>query len=88
MRRAQEIAILNTPVSAERARSLGVITRVVSDDQFEKEGARVVAQLSQSATSAIGQGGGFCLRAAIRALKRTRSRSESGRRVDPAAAWR
>ena len=55
MRRAQELALLNRRLSGEEAAELGLITRVVDDEALVEEADKVVAQLSASATRAMGR---------------------------------
>src|SRR3546814_10834255 len=55
MRRAQELALLNRRLSGEEAAELGLITRVVDDEALAEEADKVVAQLSASATRAMGR---------------------------------
>jgi 2-(1,2-epoxy-1,2-dihydrophenyl)acetyl-CoA isomerase len=55
LRRAQEMALLNTRVKAEEAAQIGLITRVVADGTLESETAQVAATLAASATGALGR---------------------------------
>ena len=54
LRRAQEIIITNRRIEAEEAAAIGMITRVVDDEELAEEGARTAAALAAGATRAIG----------------------------------
>lgn len=54
LRRAFEMALLNSKVTAAEAETLGLITRVVEDDALESAVADIVAQLSSSSLRALG----------------------------------
>ena len=49
LRRAQELMLTNRTLSAQDALAIGMITRVVADDQLEQEAEEVVLQLAQGA---------------------------------------
>ncbi|WP_376087592.1 enoyl-CoA hydratase/isomerase family protein [Roseomonas sp. CCTCC AB2023176] len=55
LRRAQELALLNTRVGAEEAVALGLATRAVEDAALEDEAVAVARRLAASATGAIGR---------------------------------
>lgn len=53
MRRAMEILMLNPTLTAEQARDMGLITRVVQDDQLHEEALTLARQLAQGAPAAL-----------------------------------
>lgn len=53
MRRAQEIILTNKRVSADEAAAIGMVTRMVEDDQLAEEGAKMAQTLARAATGAI-----------------------------------
>ena len=58
LRRAQELMLENTRLDAEEARALGIVTRVVADDELETETervARVLAAGSRGSTASVRQ---------------------------------
>lgn len=55
LRRAQEILLLNRRLSAQQAQDMGLITRLIEDDQLLKEGDAVTHSLAIAATPAIGR---------------------------------
>jgi 2-(1,2-epoxy-1,2-dihydrophenyl)acetyl-CoA isomerase len=54
LRRAQELCLTNRKVRAEEAASIGLISRVVEAGTLKAETAKLAAELSRSATSALG----------------------------------
>jgi 2-(1,2-epoxy-1,2-dihydrophenyl)acetyl-CoA isomerase len=54
LRRAQEIAITNKRIAADEAVQMGLVTRVVADEDLEGEVERTAAELASAATQAIG----------------------------------
>lgn len=54
MRRAQDMIIANRRVDAAEAEAIGLVTRVVGNDQLAEEGAKQAASLAAGATAAIG----------------------------------
>lgn len=55
LRRTQEMALLNTRVTAEEAASQGMITRVVDDAALSAEATAVAERLATAATPALGK---------------------------------
>lgn len=55
LRKAQELAFLNTRVTADEAAGLGLITRTVEDTFFETETQSIANRLAAAATPALGQ---------------------------------
>ncbi|WP_297494239.1 enoyl-CoA hydratase/isomerase family protein [Acidocella sp.] len=55
LRKAQEILLLNKRVSAAEAAEIGMITRVVPDDELAAQAEAVVTQLGGGATRALGR---------------------------------
>lgn len=53
MRRAQEILLLNRRLSAQQAQEMGLITRLIEDDQLLIEGDAMAQSLAAAATPAI-----------------------------------
>jgi 2-(1,2-epoxy-1,2-dihydrophenyl)acetyl-CoA isomerase len=53
LRRAQEMIITNRRVNAQEASEIGLVTRVVEDDQLSREGQVMASHLASSATGAI-----------------------------------
>lgn len=53
LRRAQDMVMSNRRVSAEEAEDMGLITRMVDDDQLEAEGSILAHRLAASAIAAI-----------------------------------
>ncbi len=49
LRRAQELMLTNRTLSAEEARDLGLVTRVVSDDELQAQADRTAEELGASA---------------------------------------
>lgn len=54
LRRAQEMVLTNRRISADEAQAIGLVTRVVDDEQLHDEGANLARTLARSATSALG----------------------------------
>lgn len=54
LRAAKEIVLLDEPISPERAAELGLVTRVVPDEDFEGELANLTEQVAAGPTSALG----------------------------------
>ncbi|NYH93731.1 2-(1,2-epoxy-1,2-dihydrophenyl)acetyl-CoA isomerase [Novosphingobium marinum] len=54
MRRAQEMIIANRKVGAKEAEEIGLVSRVIDDEDLMEEGMRQARLLASSATSAIG----------------------------------
>ncbi|MFW2830094.1 enoyl-CoA hydratase/isomerase family protein [Sphingomonas sp. ID0503] len=54
LRRAQEIILTNRRIKAEEAEAIGLVTRLVDDDQLAAEGKAVATTLSEAAVGAIG----------------------------------
>jgi 2-(1,2-epoxy-1,2-dihydrophenyl)acetyl-CoA isomerase len=54
MRRAQDIILTNRRVPSDEAAAIGLITRVVEDDQLDAVGAEVAAELATAPTVALG----------------------------------
>jgi 2-(1,2-epoxy-1,2-dihydrophenyl)acetyl-CoA isomerase len=52
--RANEVALTNSPVSAEQALSYGLVNRVVDDAELAAEAAQLAAQLASGPTRALG----------------------------------
>ena len=61
LRRAQELVFTNRRVSADEAADMGMITRVVDDDQLAPEGEKLVEELASSAVGAFGAARGLLL---------------------------
>ena len=55
LRRAEEMVLTNRRVSAEEAERIGLITRVVDDDQLEQAGSEMAELLGASAVAALGK---------------------------------
>jgi 2-(1,2-epoxy-1,2-dihydrophenyl)acetyl-CoA isomerase len=55
LRRAQEIILLNKRVSAAEAAEIGMITKVVPDEELAAEAEAIVAKLADGATRALGR---------------------------------
>lgn len=55
LRRAQELTLMNTPVDAESAREMGLVTRVVADDGLDAEVSTVARALAIGARRAQGE---------------------------------
>jgi len=55
MRRAKEMALLNTVLSAEQAMEWGLVNRVVADDQVLAEALRMAHQLAKGPTVSFGE---------------------------------
>lgn len=55
LRVAQELMITNRRVDADEAAKMGLVTRVVADNQLEPEAMKLAAQMASSATGAIGR---------------------------------
>jgi 2-(1,2-epoxy-1,2-dihydrophenyl)acetyl-CoA isomerase len=53
LRRALELTLTNRVLDAEEACDWGIVTRVVDDDQLDKEAEAIVAELASGATSAF-----------------------------------
>lgn len=53
LRKAQEILVLNQKITAQEAKNIGLITEVVTTEQFEQRQTDLVKQLGQSALPAI-----------------------------------
>jgi 2-(1,2-epoxy-1,2-dihydrophenyl)acetyl-CoA isomerase len=51
--RAKELVYTARPVSAEQAREMGLVVRVVADDKLEEEVSVLATELAQSATYAL-----------------------------------
>ena len=54
LRKAQEIILTNRRVKADEAEVIGLVTRLVDDDQLRTEGKATAATLTRSAVEAIG----------------------------------
>lgn len=54
MRRAQELILTNRRVSAEEAAGMGLVTKVVGDDQLLAEGEEIARKLAGGAIQAMG----------------------------------
>lgn len=54
MRRAQDIILNNRRVSSEEAERIGLVTRVVDDEQLAEEGLQAARRLAASAVGALG----------------------------------
>lgn len=52
-RRAQDMILTNRKIGAEEAASIGLITRVVSEDVFAEEGAKAASAMANAATGAL-----------------------------------
>ncbi len=52
--RATELAFTNEPLSAERAREYGLVSRVVDDDELEATAAALAERLAAAPTKALG----------------------------------
>jgi 2-(1,2-epoxy-1,2-dihydrophenyl)acetyl-CoA isomerase len=55
MRRALELTLLNSPLSAEGAVSLGVATRVVPEETLDTDALGLASQLARGASRALGR---------------------------------
>ena len=55
LRRAQEMILLNTRITAEEAAAAGIVTRVVDDTDFQPNVAETVAKLAAMPTRALGR---------------------------------
>jgi 2-(1,2-epoxy-1,2-dihydrophenyl)acetyl-CoA isomerase len=54
MRKAQDMIITNRRIDAAEAERIGLVTRVVGDEELTSEGAKQAASLATGATGAIG----------------------------------
>lgn len=54
LRKAQEIILTNRRIKGDEAEAIGLITRLVDDDQLVAEGQKMAAALAGSAVAAIG----------------------------------
>lgn len=54
LRKAQEIILTNRRVRTEEAEAIGLVTRLVPDDELRAEGATMAAALAGSAVEALG----------------------------------
>jgi 2-(1,2-epoxy-1,2-dihydrophenyl)acetyl-CoA isomerase len=54
MRRAQEIILTNRRVTSEEAAAIGLVSRVVEDDELALAGAKIAAELAAAPTEALG----------------------------------
>ena len=54
LRRAQELMLLNPTLSANEARELGLVTRVVADDDLRAETESLAAQLARASSASTG----------------------------------
>lgn len=54
LRKAQEIILTNRRITAEEAAAIGMVTRVVEDEELAREGEELARQLALAATGAIG----------------------------------
>src|SRR3546814_1503597 len=54
LRKAQEIILTNRRVKADEAEVIGLVTRLVDDDQLRTEGKATAATLARSAVEAVG----------------------------------
>jgi 2-(1,2-epoxy-1,2-dihydrophenyl)acetyl-CoA isomerase len=52
LRKAQEIILLNTRITADEALALGMVTRVVEDEALQEEALKVAEQLAAGPTVA------------------------------------
>ncbi len=68
LRRAQEMILANRRVSAEEAVAIGLITRVVADEELADEGAMLIARLVEGPTAALGAARGLLLESGLRSL--------------------
>lgn len=55
LRRAQEMILLNTRVSADEAVAMGLVTRAVDEAEFQQNVAETVAKLAAMPTRALGR---------------------------------
>ena len=55
LKRAQELTLTNRRLTADEAAAMGLITRTVENEALDSEAATVAAQLSASATRALGR---------------------------------
>lgn len=53
-RRAMELALLNEPITAQRAYELGLVTRVIPDDRLDAEADELARRLAHGAIGAHG----------------------------------
>src|SRR3546814_18014426 len=52
LRRAQEMIVLNKRVSAEEGEAIGLVTRMVDDDELAAESTKIALRLATAATGA------------------------------------
>jgi 2-(1,2-epoxy-1,2-dihydrophenyl)acetyl-CoA isomerase len=62
LRRAQELILLNTRVTADEAAAMGLITRAVDDAAFEAETLAIAEKLARAPTGALGRARELLLR--------------------------
>lgn len=55
LRRAQELALTNQRIDAEEAARIGLVTRVVPDEELAEETAKLAAQLAAGPTATLGR---------------------------------
>lgn len=55
LRRAQELTLLNPTLDAEGALAAGIVTRVVADDDLDREIEAVASELAAGPTPAVGE---------------------------------
>ncbi len=55
LRSAMQIALLNEAIDAERARELGIVNKVVPDDELDAEVERLAQRLASGPTKAMGR---------------------------------
>ena len=92
MRRAQDIILTNRRIPSDEAAAIGLITRVVEDDQLDAVGAEVGAQLANAPTAALGAARNLLLgtfeselEAQLEREARASRRSADRRRPEPAS---
>jgi enoyl-CoA hydratase/carnithine racemase len=54
MRRAQDIILTNRRMTSEEAAAIGLVSRMVEDDELAEVGAKVAAELAAAPTAALG----------------------------------